>query len=678
MDEFVTVCPRNCYSTCSFRVQVENNRIRRILPYSGNLATPEGPCIKGLSYIERTNSEKRIIYPLIKTASGKFEQADISDALDIISEKLLSIKEKWGSESILWYRGSGMSGLTNDIGYSFWKAFGGTTITYGNLCWPAGLEAVRLTLGSVKHNIPWDLENARTIIIWGKNPAETNIQEIAFIARAREKGSRIVVIDPLRTPTADKADILFRPKPGTDGALALAIAKILIEKNLIDHDFIGKNVKGFDEFSKSLQIIPEQAEQITGIPSENIYELADIIGLGSPVTILPGYGLQRHQNGGQTIRSLLSLAVITGNIGRKGSGFNYANLQSYVFDKVKEPLSYFANPEGDKPFRRTISMAKLGSDMLKATDPVLKAIWIERGNPVLQSPDTNSVRKAFSALKFKVVSEQFMTDTARCADVILPAKDIFDQSDIVGSYWSPYVQFKPKILESPGQVMPESEIYYHLAKRMNLVAGSGEIPEPGNNNIEKWLEMRIAGYSDLSLDDLKKGPLLAPGLQQIAYEDFKFDTASGKIELYSDEAFNKWKADPLPVYNEIISDNYNKRFPFVFFTPNAANRIHSQFGNLKIIKETTPEACVKISPTDAKSRCLENGQKIRVFNNLGELTGKVLISERVLPGVAVLTNGVWLDEGGGGNFLIAGKETDMGFGAAFHDNRVEIEGVDQP
>ena len=135
-----------------------------------------------------------------------------------------------------------MSGLTNEIGYSFWKAFGGTTLTYGNLCWPAGLEAVRLTFGSVKHNVPWDLENAKTIMIWGKNPAETNIQEIAFIARAKEKGCRIIVIDPLRTPTADKADILFSPKPGTDGALALAIAKVLIDKNLIDNDFIAENV----------------------------------------------------------------------------------------------------------------------------------------------------------------------------------------------------------------------------------------------------------------------------------------------------------------------------------------------------------------------------------------------------------------------------------------------------
>jgi len=676
MEEFVTACPRNCYSTCSFRVQVENNRIMRILPYSGNLATPEGPCIKGLSYIERTHSPERIIHPKIKTASGKFEEISIDEALDLIGNRLGAIKEKWGSHSILWYRGSGMSGLTNEIGNSFWKAFGGTTLTYGNLCWPAGLEAVRLTLGSVKHNVPWDLENAKTIIIWGKNPAETNIQEISFIARAKEKGCTIIVIDPLRTPTADKADMLFRPRPGTDGALALALARILIDNDLIDYEFIAKNVMGFDELRQSLHISPAEAELITGIPVENIIELARIIGTNGPLTILPGYGLQRHQNGGQTIRSVLLLSVLTGNIGKSGSGFNYANLQSYIYDDVKEPLSYFADSEKDMPFRRTISMAKLGSDMLKTKDPELKAVWIERGNPLLQSPDTNCVKKAFSSLTFKVVVEQFMTDTAADADIILPAKDMFEQSDIIGSYWSPYIQFKPKVIQSPGEVMPESEIYYHLAKRLNLDVSQEMIPEPGNNNIEQWLENRIKGYSEITLDNLRMAPVLAPGLQQIAWEDLKFNTPSGKIELFSSEAKMRWGISPLADYTGSNHTKEDKKYPLVFLTPNTGSRIHSQFGNLKIIKETNPEPYIRISPVDAISRSLIDGQKIRVFNQIGEVISRVKITNRVLPGLVVFPNGIWFNEGGGVNQLISGQETDIGFGAAFHDNRVEIEGVD--
>ncbi len=676
MEEFVTACPRNCYSSCSFRVQVENNKIRRILPYSGNLATPEGPCIKGLSYIERTHSPERIIYPLIKTSQGRFQQITINEALDIISYKLNSVREKYGPKSILWYKGSGMSGLTNEIGYSFWKVFGGTTITYGNLCWPAGLEAVRLTLGSVKHNVPWDLKNAKTIIIWGKNPAETNIQEIAFIAGAKENGSRIIVIDPLRTPTADKADILFSPKAGTDAALALAIAWVLIKEDLIDLNFIEKHVKGFDEFSQSLRISPVEAEKITGIPVVNIIELAYIIGKEGPVTILPGYGLQRHLNGGQTIRSILSLSVLTGNIGKPGSGFNYANLQSYIYDNPKEPLSYYPDPEKDLPFRRTISMAKLGRDILNTSDPELKAAWIERGNPLLQSPDTNSVKKAFSGLEFKVVVEQFMTDTAAIADIILPSKDMFEQSDIIGSYWSPYVQFKPKVIQSPGEVIPESDIYFHLAKRLNMNIGTNLIPEPGNENIEEWLDNRIKGYSELNLDDLKEGPVLAPGLQQIAFEDLKFETPSGKIELYSSEAQSIWGTSPLPDYTPHDPDTGDKLYPLVFVTPNTGSRIHSQFGNLKIIKETVQEPAVGISPGDAAKRNIYSGNKIRVFNQTGEIISVARISNRIPAGLVVLPNGIWYNEGGGGNHLITGRETDMGYGAAFHNNTVEVERVD--
>ena len=214
-------------------------------------------------------------------------------------------------------------------------------------------------------------------------------------------------------------------------------------------------------------------------------------------------------------------------------------------------------------------MAKLGSDMLAAHDPELKAVWIERGNPILQSPDTNSVKKAFSRLEFKVVVEQFMTDTAAMADIILPAKDMFEQSDIIGSYWSPYIQFKPKVIQSPGEVLPESEIYFHLAERLNLNISVELIPEPGNINIEKWLEKRISGYSELTLKDLKKAPVLAPGLQHIAWEDLKFETPSGKIELYSAEAREKWGISPLPCYTPVNYATDEKMFPLEFITPNS-------------------------------------------------------------------------------------------------------------
>jgi anaerobic selenocysteine-containing dehydrogenase len=302
---------------------------------------------------------------------------------------------------------------------------------------------------------------------------------------------------------------------------------------------------------------------------------------------------------------------------------------------------------------------------------------VERGNPLLQSPDTNNVIKAFSKLDFRVVADQFMTDTACMADIILPAKELFEQSDIIGSYWSPYVQFKPKIIDSPGEVMPESEIYYNLAKLLGLEADKSEIPEPGNENIEEWLEKRIAGYSQMCLDDLRNGPVLAPGLQQIAYEDMKFDTPSGRIELLSSEAEKRWGVAVLPGYTPLKSEAGDESFPLILITPNSASRIHSQFGNLEVIKNSVPSPGLSLSPSDAYFRGIKTGDRLKVFNAIGEIHTQAIVSDRIPRGVAVLPNGIWLNEGGGGNHLISGSETDMGYGSAFHDNRVQIEKVSE-
>jgi anaerobic selenocysteine-containing dehydrogenase len=209
---------------------------------------------------------------------------------------------------------------------------------------------------------------------------------------------------------------------------------------------------------------------------------------------------------------------------------------------------------------------------------------------------------------------------------------------------------------------------------MGLVIPENHIPEPGDHNIVNWLENRIKGYSDLILEDLREGPVLPPGLQEVAYNDFKFETESGKIELYSQKAKMKWNVSPLPEYVPIIYKE--KTLPLVLITPNASGRIHSQFGNLKVIIENSDAPALMISPEDAEKRKITSGRRIRVFNISGELFTNVRISNRIPSGVVLLQNGIWLKEGGGGNILISGRETDMGYGAAFHDNMVEVETAD--
>jgi anaerobic selenocysteine-containing dehydrogenase len=670
----LTACPRNCYSTCSFYAETEDNRLTAIYPDPANRAVPEGPCIKGLSYIERAGSSSRITTPLLKDKNGGYREISMEEALDIIAQKLKYFRDNNSPHSVLYYTGSGMSGLTNTIGYNFFSLYGGATTTYGNYCWPAGLEAVRATLGEVKHNVPWDIENAGVIVLWGKNPAETNIQEIAFISKAASRGATIVSVDPRRTPTADKADIHLSVKPGTDAALALAVCRIIIERNRHNPQFIDSFVSGFDDFKKSLIIESSDAARITGLSEDQIEEFALMVSDGRPLTIIPGYGVQRYTNGGQTIRAILAINIITGNLGKPGSSFNYANLQGYVFDRYKEPLSYYPEIDASPLFRRSVSIARLGEEMIAQANPTLKMAFIERGNPLTQACDTNLVETAFRNLEFIVAVDQFMNDTTSIADLILPAKNMFEQQDIISSYWSPYIFYRPAILNPPEGVMPETEIFYHLAKRLKLDFKSTDIPEPGTENTDRWLEERIRGYSEITVQMLKEGPVIAPGLQEIAFSDHEFSTPGGKINLRSDELSERWGVDPLPSYSDPFS-KITGSGDYIFLTPNNRNRIHSQFGNLEIIKENDHEPLIEISASDAAKMEISDGDMIRIFNEKGEVSAKANVNFRIIEGCLSLPNGWWRMEGGGGNQLTQGSETDMGYGTAFLNCRVNMEKI---
>jgi anaerobic selenocysteine-containing dehydrogenase len=678
MSIHTTVCPRNCYSTCSFKVKVENGRIVNIEPQPLNKATPEGVCLKGLSYFERAHSPARIVHPLRKTSPGRFERISWDEALDTICRHLNHFKEEFGPHSILFYESSGMAGMVNEFSSRFWEMFGGATTTYGNLCWPAGLEGVRLTLGENKHNVPWDVENARLIILWGKNPVETNIHQMVFIEKAQAKGARLIVIDPRRSPSSERADMLIQSRPGTDAIIALAVAAELIRKEWIDRQFIDRNVVGFEEFEKSVQDLTlKHAAQVADVPLELLEQLAHDIGHLHPMTIAPGYGMQRFSNGGQTIRSILALSVLTGNIGKPGGCFHYANLQSYVFDKVKEPLCYYPSTSGEGVFRRKVSKATLAEDMVRLNDPPLKMLWVERGNPVAQNPDSNATLNAFRSLDFRVVVEQFMTDTAAEADIILPAKNMFEQTDIIGSYWNPYVQLKPKILEPAGEVKPESEIYYLIAQRLGYAKDEivRWLPEPGDENVQAYLKDQIKEFPELSWEELQKGPVLAPGLEGIAFADFTFKTPSGKIELRSEEARSLWSVDPLPTFEELIEgeDWHKEEFPLQLLSPNTKNRIHSQFGNLELLKQFAPHPSIGMNVSDALERNVSEGEIVRVFNARGEMKVQAKLDFGIRKGCVSYYNGMWLSEGGSPNLFTKGRETDMGHGSAFHDTLVQIE-----
>jgi len=681
MPFFTTACPRNCYSTCTMRIEVEDGRLRRVEPHPGNRATPGGACLKGLSYVERVHSPERLLYPMRRrTGSAEFERVTWGDALDLIVANLVRIKEETGPQSVLYYAGSGTKGLLNAVGMEFWKLYGGCTTTYGDLCWPAGLEATRLTLGDNKHSAPWDLANAKLIVMWGKNAAETNIHQMVFVERALENGAELVVIDPRRTQTSERANLLIQPRPGTDGALALAVAHLLIANDHVDRPFIERHVLGFAEFATSVaEFTPEKAAEITEVPVEQIHRLAELIGKTSPMTISAGFGMQRYTNSGQTMRAILALLAITGNIGKPGAGWVYANLQSHIFDEVKDPIAFFPPAEPDGVIRVSISTSLLGRHMLDTKDPSLRMAWVERGNPVTQNPETNSVLAAFRALEFRVVVDQFMTDTAREADLVLPAKTMFEQSDVIGAYWHPYIQLKQKVMDPPGEVKPESELYYLLARRLGLDESElvGRIPEPGDSAIDTFLSDKLEPFAELSLDRLRQGPVLAPGHQEIAFSDYVFPTPSGKIELLSNDAAQRWNATRLPTYWEPKESvrrqsPESQRHPLYMMTPNTKNRIHSQFNNLRMIRQFGDAPFLLVNPTDASARSIRDGDTVKVFNDRGSITLEARLDNGIKAGCVSVTNGWWITEGGTVNFCSLGRETDMGHGAAFHDNLVQL------
>lgn len=674
MPVVTTACPRNCYSTCAMKVTVEGGRITALDAHPGNRATPEGPCLKGLSYVERIYHPDRILHPLRRCASGGFEQVSWDEALDLMVERLGPLRSE--PQSLLHYNGSGTKGLLNGCSMAFWRLFGGCTTTYGDLCWPAGLEATRLTLGDNLHNAPWDLANARLLVFWGKNAAETNLHQMRFVDQAVEAGASCVVIDPRRTPTAEKADLFIQPRPGTDGALALALGHLLVREGGVDEAFVNEHVKGFEAYTERVAAwTPARAAEVCGVPEAQIRELARRMASIRPMTIVPGFGMQRYTNAGQTFRALLALAVITGNLGLSGGGWQYANLATQVFSPVRDPLDFFPPEKPDGVVRVSVSTARLGQDMLAQQDPPLRAAWVERGNPLSQNPDTNRVREAFRRLAFRVVVEERLTDTAKEADLVLPAKTFFEQTDVIGAYWHGYLQLRPKVIEPPGEVKPETEILWALGQRLGIDEATLRtvLPEPGEAGVEAWLNRRLAPLG-LVLDDLREGPVPAPGMPEVAWADRRFPTPSGKVEIWSDEAAARWGVDPVADFRE-PEEWASEPDQLHLLTPNTKNSIHSQFHMLPSLRGLGAEHAIFLHPEDAEARGLRHGDRVRIFNGRGELVLPLRLDFGLRRGVVVAYNGFGEEDGGSVNRLSLGRETDLGHGAAFHDCWVKVEGV---
>ena len=665
-----TVCPKDCFGSCSLEVEVGKGKIIKV---RGNRNSPVNQgriCVKGMNYPNMVYGPERLLYPLQKIGKrgeGEFKRISWEQALDLIYKKLKNLREQYGPESVLYYNRFANLGVVKNCAYSFWYQFGGFTSTYGGLCDSAAQEAINLTYGEVKHNRISDLENSKLIILWGSNPAYTNIHIMHHINKAVDKGAKLITIDIRENESGTKSNLYLNPRPGTDGCLALGIANQLIENNIIDDNFIDRHTFGFSEFKELVKNYPlEKVSATTEIPLPKIKNIINYIKENPRYALICGMGVQRYTNAGQTVRAISLLSALTGSIGKKGCGF-------YFSDRQAPELNWPFSPPKPERIRNSIPVAKLASGMDNQIDPPIKAMWIEQANPMTSNSNINLLARVMNKLELIVVADLFLTDTARMADIILPAASMYEYLDLITGYGHSYIQLQQKMIDPPGECKHESEMYRLLGKKFGF--NLDYLPENSLDTIEK-----IIRNSNLNteIDGLKEKPYLHPSYQEIAFGDLKFNTPTQKIEFFSQRVKDRWGKNPLPVYNEPVENKYTSpniysKYPLSLITSHAHNKMNSQFSDISILKE---EPFIWINPHDAKTRGINDGEKVKVYNERGDLVLKAILTEKVSPGIVHTYFGWWNGVHHANLNKLTGEYiSDIGYGTAFHNCLVEIQKV---
>ncbi|MDK2917326.1 MAG: hypothetical protein PWQ37_59 [Candidatus Petromonas sp.] len=650
-------CPLDCFDICTMVALVKDDRITKIEGDKDHPFTQGFICKKGKKHLERLYHPKRILNPK-KKVNGKWIDISFEEALDEIAEKLVKIKEKYGPSAVLHFYDSGYGGISKTVDKMFFNYYGGATVHTGSLCWGAGIEAQKIDFGGNKGHAPEDLLNSKTIIIWGRNPADTNIHLMKYLTEAKKRGVYIYLIDPIRTNTARIVSKHVSIKPSTDGALALGMANYIINEGLLDEDFIKNYVKGYDEYKEYVQRFTlDYVEEVTGIHRNEIKELAESYAKNKPSSIIIGYGIQRYKNGGNNIRAIDALGAITGNIGVNGGGVNYSNklIGDYIQGEVAKSDKYAVN-------RRTYSKAKLAQFIMNADNPPIKCLFITKSNPLVQVPNINATIKAFEKVDFKVVIDMFMTDTAKAADLVLPATSILEEDDFIySSMFSPYLNYSKQVIQPINDIIGEYEIFRTLAKKVGLK----EYPDIDREEFFRRELRPIMEEFDISYEYLKENPFTIKN-RDIPWKDKEFDTPSGKYELYSEIAKEKGLS-PIPVFihEKKTEDEYNIRV----ITPHHRDSLHSQHF---AFKEGKPIAY--INERTLKKNNLDVTRAATIKTKYGKLTVNLETSENIGDDIIMIYEG-WWHKNGSVNLLTPDEISDIGEQAVYYECFCSIKNI---
>lgn len=668
-------CHHDCPDSCGWVATVTDGVATKL---RGNPAHPYSRgelCPKVNRFLDRVYSPDRILRPLVRTGSkgrGEFEPVSWDHALALVASRLHEVIERHGGEAILPWGSAGTQGLIqmSSLDRRLFAALGASR-TSGALCGAVAGSGTAAALGSGHSSDPLDVVHAELILLWATNTRLTNRHLWPFVEEARARGAQVVVVDPMRTITAESADWFVQPRPGTDVALLLGMIHVLIRDGLVDHDYVARHTTGFDRLAEQASgWDPVTAAGVCGVPADEIERLARAYGSTKKAFIRTLIGAEHHEHGAMVFRTLACLPALTGAWTMPGGGFSrsvgvWADAQ-VDWDGLGAPWS-----------TRALPFAQLGEVLLDETlAPRVHALVVWNGNPVVSVPDSGAVVRGLARDDlFTVVSEQFLTDTARYADVIFPATTQLEQLDLVPSWGHLYLGWNEPAIAPLGESVPNTELWRRIAGAMGLTDPA--LFEDDESLIRSALRgvdveaLRRDGFVRLDLPD----PLLP-------YADGGFATASGRCELWSDRLEAEGHGG-LPTHrapSEGPGSELATRYPLVLATPKTHTRfLNSSYSHLPKHGPAEGAPYAELDPADAAARGITEGDLVEVFNDRGALQLPARLSTRLRPGLAAVPWGWWTGHHGGdacANTLTNPARTDWGGGVAYHDTLVQVRRIE--
>lgn len=668
---FPSVCSLDCPDQCGLLVHKKDGKIVKVEGDPNHPVTKGSICNKVRNLTERLYDPKRLEHPMKrigKKGEGKFERISWDEAISMITSHWKKLILNDGPESILPYSFYGnMGNLTAEgMDRRFFHRLGASRLDR-TICQAAGTTGYKYTMGGNLGTDPEDTIHSKLFIFWGINAVSTNMHQVTIAQKARKNGAKIVVIDVHKNQTGRLADWFIPILPGTDGALALGIMHVLFAENLVDVEFLKEYTVGHEELREHVvQYHPEKVSSITGVPVEDIYKLARMYGTTSPSFIRIGNGFQHHDNGGMSTRTIACLPALTGQWLVTGGGATKSNSDYLPFRAAY--LQGFDLLKNKKT--RVINMNQLGSALLDLEQPV-KSLFVYSSNPAVVAPEGNKVRKGLEREDlFTVVHELFMTETAKYADILLPATSSYENTDFYTSYWHNYIQLQKPVMKPYGEAKSNTNLFRLLAEGMGFEEEA--LKESDEDMIRGAIENTSHPYLEgIDFDLLKEKNYVKANVKPLL--PGRLPTMSGKIELYS-KRMRASGFSPLPDYTPLMDEG---DFPFSFIPGPNHNFLNSTFSNIPKHQGLEKEPKLHMNSQDAAQLGIVEGDMVRVWNQRGEVILKASVGENVLPGVLV-TQGLFANMPGTKqlvNSLTPDRLSDMGGGATFFSGRVAVEKI---